>query len=102
MKVIQLLATDLDGTRLAFDKASRAVIELEKRFGHSGEQIFFEITCPMALGRGAAWLQLTNKTRNPYYGLEMLECGTVSSEYMGRESKGSSGPVGHDMENMKM
>lgn len=95
-------ASDLEGARLAFDKASRAVIELEKRFGHSGEQIYFEIFCPMAFDGGASWLQLTNEVRNPYYGQSMLDCGNVTSEYMGRVSKGSSGPAGHDMSKMKM
>jgi hypothetical protein len=34
--------------------------------------------CPMALdNRGAKWLQLGENLENPYFGSEMLRCGTV-------------------------
>ena len=36
--------------------------------------------CPMALdGKGAKWLQTGEGLRNPYYGAEMLTCGSVES-----------------------
>jgi hypothetical protein len=34
--------------------------------------------CPMAnKGKGANWLSLENKIKNPYYGNQMLTCGKV-------------------------
>jgi len=34
--------------------------------------------CPMAnKGKGANWLSLENKVKNPYYGSRMLSCGKV-------------------------
>jgi gas vesicle protein len=34
--------------------------------------------CPMAnKGKGANWLSLENKVKNPYYGNQMLTCGKV-------------------------
>jgi len=34
--------------------------------------------CPMAnKGKGANWLSLENKVKNPYYGIRMLSCGKV-------------------------
>ena len=34
--------------------------------------------CPMAnKGKGANWLSLENKVKNPYYGSKMLSCGKV-------------------------
>ncbi len=34
--------------------------------------------CPMAnMGKGANWLSLENKVKNPYYGSMMLSCGKV-------------------------
>ena len=34
--------------------------------------------CPMAnKGKGANWLSLENKVKNPYYGAMMLSCGKV-------------------------
>jgi Cu(I)/Ag(I) efflux system membrane fusion protein len=36
--------------------------------------------CPMALeGKGAKWLQAGEQLRNPYFGAEMLTCGTVET-----------------------
>jgi Cu(I)/Ag(I) efflux system membrane fusion protein len=36
--------------------------------------------CPMALdGKGAKWLQTGEALRNPYYGSEMLSCGSVEA-----------------------
>jgi hypothetical protein len=34
--------------------------------------------CPMAnKGKGANWLSMENKIKNPYYGTQMLTCGKV-------------------------
>lgn len=35
--------------------------------------------CPMAnKGKGASWLSVENKIKNPYYGSKMLSCGKVT------------------------
>ena len=35
--------------------------------------------CPMALdGEGADWIQEGEETANPYYGSEMLRCGSLT------------------------
>ncbi|MBL4862038.1 MAG: DUF3347 domain-containing protein, partial [Crocinitomicaceae bacterium] len=31
-------------------------------------------------GKGAAWLSETKEIKNPYYGNEMLGCGTIQKE----------------------
>jgi hypothetical protein len=42
-----------------------------------GTPVFYEF-CPMAnKGKGANWLSLENKIKNPYYGNQMLTCGKV-------------------------
>ena len=42
-----------------------------------GTPVFYEF-CPMAnKGKGANWLSLENKVKNPYYGNQMLTCCKV-------------------------
>ena len=42
-----------------------------------GTPVFYQF-CPMAnKGKGANWLSLENKIKNPYYGNQMLTCGKV-------------------------
>ncbi len=50
-----------------------AVIKVSK----SETPIYYQF-CPMAnKGKGANWLSLENKIKNPYYGNQMLTCGKV-------------------------
>ena len=88
-------ATNLEAARRAFELSSKAVIALEKRFGHIGEKTFVEIFCPMAFDRGAAWLQISTDIRNPYYGEKMIDCGNVTSEYAPKKASRTTGPSGH-------
>lgn len=88
-------APDLDASRAAFDLASTAVIAIEKRFGHTGEQTYVEVFCPMAFERGASWLQTSTDIRNPYLGQSMLDCGEVTSEHAPKKAKAAAGPSGH-------
>ncbi|CAM4358336.1 DUF3347 domain-containing protein [Cytophagaceae bacterium 50C-KIRBA] len=42
-----------------------------------GTPVFYQF-CPMAnKGKGANWLSVENKIKNPYYGNQMLSCGRV-------------------------
>ncbi|MCB9871286.1 MAG: efflux RND transporter periplasmic adaptor subunit [Planctomycetes bacterium] len=77
-------ASDLAGARLAFATVSRHVLELERTFRHPGEQLHFEVFCPMAFDdRGAAWLQQDKTVANPYFGARMLRCGEIRTEFVG-------------------
>ena len=50
-----------------------SVIKISK----STTPIYYQF-CPMAnKGKGANWLSLENKIKNPYYGNQMLTCGKV-------------------------
>ncbi len=76
---------DLEAVRKAFLPISSAMIELEKKFGHTGKKLHFLMFCPMANdGDGAHWLQDFEDLRNPYYGSEMLECGETQQRYVGK------------------
>ena len=68
---------DLEARRTAFEPAAAALIELLGAWRVEGLTAF-EVHCPMAFdGRGASWLQAVEDVRNPYYGSDMLACGSV-------------------------
>ena len=67
----------LKDQRDAFKKVSESVIELLGKVPPStafGPRVFV-IHCPMA---EASWIQKSDEIANPYFGSEMLECGTVT------------------------
>ena len=69
-------ASTLDVQRTTFAGLSERFYELVKVFGSS--KTLYHDHCPMALNdKGAMWLSETKEIRNPYFGDEMLECGTV-------------------------
>ncbi|HEY5626497.1 MAG TPA: hypothetical protein VIR79_00985, partial [Nitrospira sp.] len=48
-----------------------------KRFG-SADTALHRFHCPMAFdGRGADWLQMTERTENPFFGSAMFRCGAL-------------------------
>ena len=58
---------------MGLSKNLYSVIKVSK----SETPIYYQF-CPMAnRGKGANWLSLENKIKNPYYGNQMLTCGKV-------------------------
>lgn len=79
---IRLAAEGIAGTgdvarqREQFARLSTSAYELAKSFG-AGKTLYHD-HCPMAFNeKGAMWLSEQKEIRNPYYGEEMPECGTV-------------------------
>ncbi|HRO42586.1 MAG TPA: DUF3347 domain-containing protein [Flavipsychrobacter sp.] len=69
-------ASDLEAQRTTFEGLSERFYDLVKSFG-ANKPIYHD-HCPMALNdKGAMWLSEIREIRNPYFGDEMLECGTV-------------------------
>ena len=69
---------DIKVQRTTFAPFSDQVYELVKAFGN--DQPIYQAHCPMALdGKGASWLSDKTEIKNPYYGSEMLECGSVTN-----------------------
>jgi Cu(I)/Ag(I) efflux system membrane fusion protein len=74
-------AKDLTASRAAFAKASDALLDWLKREGNPLASSVNVAHCPMAQdGKGARWLQADAKVKNPYFGSEMLECGSIEKE----------------------
>ncbi len=88
-------AGDLETARVAFDLASKAVIQLEQRFGHAEERPVYQVYCPMAFDGGASWLQLSDEVHNPYYGAAMPNCGDITVAYEPKKVRRTPSAGGH-------
>ena len=76
-KITQSLsaAEDLKAQRGHFSSLSGVAQVLTMSFGFGDETPVFQHHCPMAFGnKGAIWLQMDDKSRNPYFGSTMLKC----------------------------
>ena len=72
---------DLAAQRKEFTYLSSDVIALFNHATIKKGTIYVE-HCPMAnKGDGGSWLSSEKKIQNPYYGDEMMECGTVTDEF---------------------
>jgi Cu(I)/Ag(I) efflux system membrane fusion protein len=72
-------AKALDDARVEFLPFSMAVAEVAQSLRQHGQDAGVKIyKCPMfpRPGKDALWIQAEGPLRNPFYGSEMLECGT--------------------------
>ena len=69
----------LDHQREHFDMLSKDMYDMVKTFGT--DQTLYVAHCPMFIKKkGADWLSETKEIKNPYYGKEMLTCGSIKEE----------------------
>ena len=72
--------TDITDARIIFGALSRNMIEISKAFGLEKLTTFVQY-CPMAFdNKGAYWLSDTDKIRNPFFGSQMLKCGSIEDK----------------------
>ena len=70
-------AGKIDHQREHFITLSKNISEVTKTLKISSETSYL-LFCPMANdGKGAFWLSQEDKVKNPYYGKQMLTCGSV-------------------------
>mgnify|MGYP000932401626 CR=1 FL=1 len=70
-------ATDISEQRNLFSSLSNTLISTTKSFGVEKDTFYVQF-CPMAGNdKGAYWLSKESKIKNPYFGDEMLTCGSV-------------------------
>jgi Cu(I)/Ag(I) efflux system membrane fusion protein len=75
-------AETIEGQRKSFEQISPVIIAIVREHGNPTELPVRLVHCPMAFDfTGADWLQTTKEVRNPYFGAEMLTCGTVKQEW---------------------
>lgn len=70
-------ATDLPAQRGQLELLSEATFALTKAFGPTNQKLYYQ-HCPMAMdNQGAYWLSSNQEIRNPYFGEQMLKCGST-------------------------
>jgi Cu(I)/Ag(I) efflux system membrane fusion protein len=70
-------STDLAAQRAELELLSEASFALAKAFGASSQELYYQ-HCPMANNnQGAYWLSSDKEIRNPYFGEQMLACGSI-------------------------
>ena len=73
-------APDIAHLRTIFARLSEAMLVWFKTQPNPLTDPLIVAHCPMALeGKGARWLQTGKQLRNPYYGAEMLTCGSTEA-----------------------
>jgi Cu(I)/Ag(I) efflux system membrane fusion protein len=71
-------APDIAAARKHFEPLSLSLVRSVHTFGVPGETALHLYHCPMAFNnRGADWLQDKSGLLNPYFGAEMLTCGSL-------------------------
>lgn len=72
----------IEGLRHAFEHLSQGALHVVKELGHALATPLVEAHCPMAFDfEGASWLQVGEVVQNPYFGDEMLTCGSVRQRF---------------------
>ncbi len=81
---LQMIASsdDVEAQRRAFEGLSMKVYDMLKRRG--SDSVLYKQFCPMAFNnKGAYWLAAEMEVNNPYFGDEMLHCGSVQEKIGG-------------------
>ncbi len=75
-------SSDLSVQRKNFGGLSDVLIETLAAFGYSDQGVVVQ-HCPMAFDNaGADWLSNETRVQNPYFGPQMLTCGTVEGDVL--------------------
>ncbi len=75
-------ADDIGTSREVYHTLSNAMIAAFRDHGNPASATIHLAHCPMAFDwEGADWLQASTQIRNPYFGDEMLACGTIEEEF---------------------
>ncbi|MBF9252205.1 DUF3347 domain-containing protein [Pontibacter sp. 172403-2] len=70
-------ASDVDAQRASLEPLSEATFALTKAFDATGQKLYYQ-RCPMANNNeGGYWLSVNQEIRNPYFGEQMLKCGST-------------------------
>ncbi|GAB3532487.1 hypothetical protein GCM10027443_16430 [Pontibacter brevis] len=74
-------ANDLEAQRENFELLSESVFSMAKAFDAADQTLYYQ-HCPMAMNnQGAYWLSSNEEIRNPYFGEQMLKCGSTEEVY---------------------
>ncbi|HHN78557.1 MAG TPA: efflux RND transporter periplasmic adaptor subunit, partial [Phycisphaerales bacterium] len=86
----------IDEARARFERMSEGIITLLGEFGPPEGETLNLAHCPMAFDfKGADWVQRGEEIRNPYFGSEMLACGSIKRSFKPNSVPNEGGP-GHE------
>ena len=77
---------DIKAKRKEFEMIADAMWSLTRVVKYNGQKVYWQY-CPMAFNnKGAYWMSNEREIKNPYFGHEMPECGSVedSLDYSAR------------------
>lgn len=73
---------EIEKQREHFEKLSSVILDIVGKWGTGDRDALYRTHCPMAMdGEGADWMSEFEEVKNPYYGEEMLDCGSVKEVY---------------------
>lgn len=73
-------AENIKELRNSLEAITLELVSAVEKQGYDKSALFVQF-CPMANGgKGAKWISDNEEVRNPYYGAQMLKCGTVLGE----------------------
>lgn len=68
---------DIKGKRKEFEMIADAMWSLTRTVRYTSQKVYWQF-CPMAFdNKGAYWMSYEREIKNPYFGSEMLKCGSV-------------------------
>ncbi|HEX6430064.1 MAG TPA: DUF3347 domain-containing protein [Niastella sp.] len=68
---------DIKGKRKEFEMMAEPMWSLTRTVQYTGQKLYWQY-CPMAFdNKGAYWISYERDIKNPYFGNEMLNCGSV-------------------------
>ena len=68
---------DIKGKRKEFEMIADAMWNMTRTVRYDGQKLYWQF-CPMAFNnKGAYWMSNEAEIKNPYFGNEMLNCGSV-------------------------
>jgi len=68
---------DIKAKRKEFEMIADAIWSLTRTVRYEGQKVYWQY-CPMAFNnKGAYWMSNERDIKNPYFGQEMLNCGSV-------------------------
>jgi hypothetical protein len=78
---------ELKNKRKEFEMIADAMWNLTRTVRYTGQKLYWEF-CPMAFdNKGAYWMSFEREIKNPYFGSEMLNCGSVEDSIDYSKSK---------------
>ncbi|MEQ8791535.1 MAG: efflux RND transporter periplasmic adaptor subunit [Pirellulaceae bacterium] len=90
---------ELKQARQAFKPMSQAIVKLASRWrGEQAKNSLVHFYCPHVPGGGGDWLQADDQLLNPYFGSQMLRCGSQEHEFPAQKAATPRNPASAEVD----